>query len=138
MLRIKTLPDVIQRVLKEEEEGKKSKATTSASTQTDTKKKRTKGKATVSSFTQTITEKKEAKGLLPCISLLMLEVNESAAVNQEPGWLGPAWGQAPSQGALWARPNDSQAEGGEEKRPHPSWIGPPAALKTLPPKTWKA
>ncbi|TRZ12879.1 hypothetical protein HGM15179_014224 [Zosterops borbonicus] len=61
MLRIKTLPSVIQRVLKEEEERKRSKTTASASTRTITKKKRTKGKTTVSSSTQTTAEEKEAK-----------------------------------------------------------------------------
>ncbi|TRZ08400.1 hypothetical protein HGM15179_018708 [Zosterops borbonicus] len=59
MLRIKTLHSVMQRVLKEE--GKRSKATASASTQTVTEEKGTKGKATVSSSTQTIVEEKEAK-----------------------------------------------------------------------------
>ncbi|XP_066054678.1 uncharacterized protein [Chamaea fasciata] len=61
MLRIKTLHGVIQRVLKEEEEEKRSRATISVSTQSVTEVKGTKGKATVSSSTQTVTEEKEAK-----------------------------------------------------------------------------
>ncbi|TRZ07686.1 hypothetical protein HGM15179_019418 [Zosterops borbonicus] len=61
MLRIKTLHGVMQRVLKEEEEGKSSKATVSVSTQTVTEEKGTKSKATVFSSSQTITEGKEAK-----------------------------------------------------------------------------
>ncbi|TRZ06308.1 hypothetical protein HGM15179_020800, partial [Zosterops borbonicus] len=84
MLKIKTLHGVIQCVLKEEEEGKRSKTTASSSTQTiaeekeaksestvststqtDTEEKGTKGKTTVSSSTQTIAEEKEAKKPMP-------------------------------------------------------------------------
>ncbi|KAM4879514.1 uncharacterized protein FYW23_015561 [Sylvia borin] len=61
MLRIKTLHGVMQHVLNEMEEVKRSKATASTSTQTVIEEKGTKGVAAVSSSTQTITAEKEAK-----------------------------------------------------------------------------
>ncbi|TRZ10540.1 hypothetical protein HGM15179_016567 [Zosterops borbonicus] len=62
MLRIKTLHGVIQCVLKEEEEGKRSKTTASPSTQTIAEEKEAKSESTVSTSTQTNTEVKGTKG----------------------------------------------------------------------------
>ncbi|TRZ13832.1 hypothetical protein HGM15179_013267 [Zosterops borbonicus] len=98
MLRIKTLSGVIQCVLKEEEEGKRSKTTASSSTQTiaeekeaksestvstptqtDTEEKGTKGKTTVSSSTQTIAEEKEAKSESTVSTSTQTDIEEKGA-----------------------------------------------------------
>ncbi|TRZ20737.1 hypothetical protein HGM15179_006401 [Zosterops borbonicus] len=80
MLRIKTLPGVIQHVPKEEEEGKRSKATASVSTQTVTEEKEAKSEATVSTSTQTVTEEKGTKGAVSISKQTVTELEQPKPV----------------------------------------------------------